>query len=61
MGWAVWLLVPAGLTVLAAIGSWLRGRPARTPDTAQAMREHDEFLDALVRPARSRDRSPHAD
>lgn len=49
MTWAVWLLIPAGLTVLAAIGSWLRGRPARTPDTEQAMRAHDEFLEALAR------------
>jgi hypothetical protein len=51
------LLVPVAGTVLAAIGSWLRHRPARRPDTAQAMREHAEFLDALARSARSADRA----
>ena len=58
MTWAVWLLVPVGLTVLAAIASWLRHRPARRPDTAAAMREHAEFLDALARSARSGERRP---
>jgi hypothetical protein len=58
MGWAVWLLIPVVLTVLAAVGSWLRSRPARTPNTQQAMQAHDEFLDALTRTARSKDRGP---
>jgi hypothetical protein len=58
--WAVWLLIPVVATVLAAVGSWLRHRPARRPDAAQAMREHGEFLDALVQPARSKDRGPQA-
>jgi hypothetical protein len=56
MTWALWLLIPVVVTVLAALGSWLRHRPARPPDTAQAMREHGEFLDALVQTARSKDR-----
>jgi len=52
----MWLLVPAVVTVLAALGSWLRHRPARPPDTARAMREHGEFLEALVQSARAKDR-----
>lgn len=58
MTWAVWLLIPIAVTAVAAVGSWLRHRPARPPDTARAMREHGEFLDALVRSARARDRGP---
>jgi len=56
VSWAAWLLFPVAVTVLAAIVSWWRHRPARPPDTARAMREHGEFLDALVRPARAKDR-----
>jgi len=53
----VWLLFPVVLTVLAALASWWRHRPARPPDTARAMRRHGEFLDALAQTARSKDRS----
>jgi hypothetical protein len=60
VSWALWLLVPVVLTVLAALGSWLRHRPARPPDTARAMREHGEFLDALVQSARAKDRQSQA-
>jgi hypothetical protein len=60
MGWAVWLLIPVAVTLLVAIGSWLRSRPARTLDTLQAMRAHGDFLDALVQTARSKDRGPLA-
>jgi hypothetical protein len=56
MSWAVWLLIPVALTTIAAIASWLRHRPPRPPDTARAMREHSDFLDALVQTARSKDR-----
>jgi hypothetical protein len=56
MGWAVWLLTPVAVTVLAAVGSWLRARPARAQNTQQAMQAHDEFLDALAQTARSKDR-----
>jgi hypothetical protein len=52
----VWLLIPVVLTVLAAVLSWWRHRPARPLDTARAMRAHEEFLDALVQTARSKDR-----
>ncbi|HVU91233.1 MAG TPA: hypothetical protein VHC23_03300 [Jatrophihabitans sp.] len=58
MSWAVWLLIPVVLTSLAAIGSWLRHRPPRPPDTERAMREHSEFLDALVQTARAKDDRP---
>ncbi len=44
----MWLLVPVVVTVLAALASWWRHRPARPPDTARAMREHGEFLDTLT-------------
>ena len=47
MSWAVWLSFPVVLTVLAAVVSWLRHRPARPPDTARAMQEHVRFLNAL--------------
>lgn len=56
MGWALWLSIPVAATVLAATGSWLRSRPKRSPSTDEAMRAHDEFLDALVQTARSKDR-----
>jgi hypothetical protein len=54
--WAVWLAIPVVLTALAAVFAWLRNRPPRPVDTARAMREHGEYLDALVRTARSKDR-----
>ncbi len=56
MGWAVWLLIPVAVTVLAALGSWWRARPARTLNTQEAMQAHGEFLDALSQTARSKDR-----
>jgi hypothetical protein len=55
VGWAIWLLAPAGATVLAALGSWWRSRPKRPLTTDEAMRAHGEYLDALVRTARARD------
>lgn len=53
MAWAVWLAVPVVITLLAALWTWWRGRLARTPGTLEAMRAHRDYLDALVRPARS--------
>ncbi|WP_375481721.1 hypothetical protein [uncultured Jatrophihabitans sp.] len=47
MGWALWLAVPVAVTVLAALWSWLRSRPRRLPDTAESMRAHSAYLDAL--------------
>lgn len=48
MSWAVWLLIPVAVTVLAALASWLRARPARKLTTRQAIQAHDEFLAALA-------------
>jgi hypothetical protein len=55
VSWALWLLIPVALTTVAAIVSWVRHRPRRPPDTARAVREHAEFLDALAQTARSND------
>jgi hypothetical protein len=46
--WAVWLLIPVAVTVLAALGSWWRGRPKRAPTADEAMRAHADFLAALT-------------
>jgi hypothetical protein len=61
VSWALWLLIPVAVTVLAALGSWWRSRPKRAPSTAEAMRAHGDFLDALVQTARSKDRGLHSD
>ena len=34
--------------MLAALVTWLRARPARAPNTDEAMRAHGDYLDALV-------------
>jgi type VI protein secretion system component VasK len=49
--WAVWLAVPAVLTLLAALVAWWmswRARPARQPTTDEAMKIHAEYLAALT-------------
>jgi hypothetical protein len=46
------------VTVIAALVSWLRARPARTLDTDEAVRAHGEYLDALAQTARAKDRGP---
>lgn len=56
----MWLLIPVGLTAVAAIVSWLRARPRRLPDAADSVRGHGDYLDALVQTARSKDRGPFA-
>ncbi|HLY34982.1 MAG TPA: hypothetical protein VKQ07_10655 [Jatrophihabitantaceae bacterium] len=52
MSWALWLLVPIGAAVLAAVWTWWLSRPARVPEGDQAMQAHRDYLDALVVPAR---------
>jgi hypothetical protein len=52
MAWVLWLAVPVVVTLLVALWVWLRGRAPRTPSTDQAMRAHQDYLDALVVPAR---------
>jgi hypothetical protein len=56
VAWAVWLSIPVVVTLLAAMWSWLRSRPAPSPTTNQSMQAHSEYLDALVQTARSKDR-----
>ena len=58
MSWALWLAVPVAVTVLAALWSWLRSRPRKLPDTAESMRAHAAYLDALG--ASTRARTPSA-
>ena len=60
VAWAVWLAVPVLVTLVAALITWLRSRPERELTTAQAMRAHDDYLDALRQPPRSKDRGPFA-
>ena len=57
--WVLWLAAPLVVTFAAAIWVWLHGwrmrRAARPLRTEAAVRAHNDYLDALVRPARSRD------
>jgi hypothetical protein len=57
MAWALWLTTPVVVTILAALGTWWRGRPQRVPDTDEAMQAHRDYLDALVVPARGESRA----
>jgi len=52
MSWAMWLLVPVGAPVLAAVWTWWWSRPAHVPEGDDAMQAHREYLDTLVVPAR---------
>ncbi len=59
MAWAWWLAAPVLATALVALWFWWRGRPRRQPDTDAAMREHQQFLDALARgPREPRSEAP---
>jgi hypothetical protein len=61
VSWALWLAVPVGCTLLAALMSWLRHRPVRVKQgTPHAIQAHAEYLDALVQTARYRDRGPYS-
>jgi hypothetical protein len=57
MAWALWLAIPVVATSGAAVWSWLRGRPDRLADPVDAIRAHQDYLDALVVPARGRSRT----
>ncbi len=48
MAWAIWLAVPLAVTLLAALASWLVGRPPRPQRTAQTMAGHRAYLAALA-------------
>lgn len=56
MSWVLWLLLPVAGTLVAALLSWLRGRPRKTPTGRRAMRAHDDFLAALQQPPRAAER-----
>ena len=58
VAWAVWLAVPVLVTLIVAVITWLRARPERELTTQQAMRAHEDYLDALRQPPRSKDRGP---
>lgn len=59
MSWALWLLVPVAVPLLAAVAIWWRGRPTGPPDGDAAMQAHRDYLAALVVPARGTDRVEH--
>lgn len=52
MAWAMWLTAPVSATALAALWAWWRARPERIPTARAAMRDHRDYLAALVVPAR---------
>ena len=52
----LWLAGPVVATTLAALWAWLRSRPPAPPTTREAMQAHRDYLDALARTARERDR-----
>lgn len=54
MSWAVWLAVPVVVTIIVALWTWVRSRPARQPSTTRSMQAHSEYLDALVETAHNR-------
>jgi hypothetical protein len=56
MSWALWLAAPLAVTTIAALLSWWRGRPVRTPQPLDAMRAHAAYLDALVTAPRGKAR-----
>jgi hypothetical protein len=52
MSWALWLAPPLVVTVLASLWAWVRNRPVPAPATDEAIKAHQDYLDALVVPAR---------
>jgi hypothetical protein len=54
----LWLSGPVVATLVAAIWSWVRGRPEPLPDTDEAMRAHAAYLRALGQPASAEDTEP---
>jgi hypothetical protein len=61
MAWLLWLSGPALATVVAALWTWIRGRPEPLPDTDEAMQAHARYLEALAQGARSIDRGLRSD
>ncbi len=56
--WAVWLAVPVAATLLAAVWTWWRGRPPKTPRTRAAIVEHAAYLEALAQASERGPSSP---
>lgn len=52
MAWVLWLAVPVLAPAVAALLVWWRGRPPRAVDVDAAMKQHQDYLEALVTPAR---------
>ena len=48
MAWALWLSAPVLVTALAAVLTWLRGRPPRTLRTSATIALHQAYLQALA-------------
>lgn len=61
MAWVLWLALPVLAPALAALVVWLRGRPPRSVDVEDAMKQHRDYLAALVTPARGTARVDPAD
>lgn len=64
MAWAWWLAPPVIAGTLAALRAWwgTRRSVAPTPSTTDdAMRAHQDYLDALARPVRGTARVSRAD
>ncbi len=45
--WALWLIVPLVVPVLAALIMWWRGRPRRPVTTTESIAGHRAYLQAL--------------
>lgn len=52
MAWVLWLAVPVLTPVLVACVVWVRSRPPKAVAAEDAMRQHQDYLAALVAPAR---------
>jgi len=61
MAWALWLAAPVLTTLVVAVVTWRRGRPERIPDSDEAIRAHQAYLDALTTRARGTTRVGAAD
>ena len=48
MGWVWWLLAPLAVTSVAAVLTWIAGRPRRPPTSEEAVSSHRQFLADLA-------------
>ncbi|HEV7194252.1 MAG TPA: hypothetical protein VGN35_13715 [Jatrophihabitantaceae bacterium] len=61
MAWILWLAAPVLAPVTAALAVWARSRPPRDLDVEDAMKQHEDYLSALVIPARGTVRTEPAE